>query len=506
MPADNTFEEHMQQQLDALRIQPPASDWQQIHAALHPAKRRRIIWWWLPLAALLISGAIYLAKEPSGAAREGREPMVRAMGNEKRGNNEKAITEKVVGNEVTGNDNTGNDGKAKSEKAIGKNEEGASNEIMGNDRKAITKEAIGNNKERKGGNQNRNGLILKRQLPTGQAIKEKQPSGIDVEANTATAEGKKLNFKSAFITAAEKTTPQDVARISSIPADTASPKSNVVTEQADEEAEHRLTESIHSTTMKLLPESHAPWPWVNEKFFTPKPRNNTPRKWQTGWWAALGSTRLSQTASFFGTAKAAADFSSNNPGNVRYVSSRTEKNGQYFSAGWVLRKPMGKRWAFSTGLGAGLQSWQVSTSVFADSILPTGSLYNRALTATSDQQYRMLTLQVPMLLEWKLLGKQEGIWLQGGLNHQWLLQLREKQSVATLSQNFASTSNTNDVTSKAYGWQPQLRLGLVYQWQSKRFIHQMVPAVQLPLRSVFKTDNRGLLNIQLQYNMLWLRK
>jgi len=71
MPADNTFEEHMQQQLDALRIQPPASDWQQIHAALHPAKRRRIIWWWLPLAALLISGAIYLAKEP--AAQQEKE-------------------------------------------------------------------------------------------------------------------------------------------------------------------------------------------------------------------------------------------------------------------------------------------------------------------------------------------------------------------------------------------------------------------------------------------------
>ena len=222
MPADNTFEEHMQQQLDALRIQPPASDWQQIHAALHPAKRRRIIWWWLPLAALLISGAIYLAKEPSGAAREGREPMVRAMGNEKRGNNEKAITEKVVGNEVTGNDNTGNDGKVKSEKAIGNNEEGTSNEIMGNDRKAITKEAIGNNKERKGGNQNRNGLILKRQLPTGQAIKEKQPSDIDVESNTATAEGKKLNFKSAFTTAVtEKTTAQQAVQNNSFASDTA---------------------------------------------------------------------------------------------------------------------------------------------------------------------------------------------------------------------------------------------------------------------------------------------
>lgn len=480
MPADKTFEEHMQQQLDALRIQPPASDWQQIHAALHPAKRRRIIWWWLPLAALLISGAIYLAKEPSGVARERRGEIVKAIGNDKKG-----ITEKAISN----------------------NEEAASNEIMGNDRKAIKKEAIGNIQERKGGNQNRNGLILERQLSTGQAIKEKQLSGIDVESNTATAEGKKSNVKSAFTTAAtEKTTAQQVVQNNSFASDTALPQSSIAIQNDDEEVAHRMVEGLYATSMNPLPESHAPWPWMKDTIAAPTPRTTTTRKWQTGWWAALGSTRLSQTANFFGAAKAAADFSSNNPGNVRYVSSRLDKNGQFFSAGLALRKPLGKRWAFSTGLGLGFQSWQVRMSVFADSILPTGSLYNRSLASASDQRYRMYSLQIPMLLEWRVLGKQEGIWLQAGLNNQWLLKLQEKQTLATATQNFTSISNSNDVTSKSYGWQPQLRLGLVYQWQSKTFIHQMVPAVQLPLRSAFKTDNRGLLNIQLQYNMLWLRK
>jgi len=473
MPADNTFEEHMQQQLDALRIQPPASDWQQIHAALHPAKHRRIVWWWLPLAALLISGAIYLGKEPSGVAREGKETMVRAMGND-----EKAITEKANGNTVLGNDD---------EAAIKK---GSDSEDVrkGNEESATKNQA---------GQQHTKTTLSDAQQPAGSYATTPEE-----KANRQTSGFAERNTVHQFRKANQQTAEQNGIA----PANTALPQSSFASFNDDEEVVPRSLEGLQITPINQLPQSSAPWPWMDEKIFTLSPRISTHRKWQTGWWAALGSTRLSQTASIFGTQKVAADFSSNNPGNVRYVSSRTEKNGQYFSAGWLLRKPMGKRWAFSTGLGAGLQSWQVSTSLFADSILPTGSLFNRSLTSTSDQQYRMLTLQVPMLLEWKLLGKQEGIWLQGGLNNQWLLQLREKQSVATLSQNFASTSNTTNVASKANDWQPQLRLGLVYQWQSKRFIHQMVPAVQLPLRSAFKTDDRGLLNIQLQYNMLWLRK
>ncbi len=325
MPADKTFEEHMQQQLDALRIQPPAKDWQQIHAALHPAKRRRLIWWWLPLAALLISGAIYLAKEPSGVAREGRETMVRAIGNEG----------KAIGSDVPGNE-----------------EKTESND----------EEAKGNNEEGTGGNQSSNRLILERQLLTGQANKDKQPSGIDVESNASTSEGKKSNSKSAYTTVAtEKTTAPQVVQNSSVPSDTALPQNSVAVQHDEEEVAHRLVEGLYATSMNPLPEPHAPWPWMQDKIVTPKPRTTTTRKWQTGWWAALGSTRLSQTASLFGTAKAAADFSSSNPGNVRYVSSSTEKNGQYFSVGWVLRKPMGKRWAFSSGLGLGFQSWQVST-------------------------------------------------------------------------------------------------------------------------------------------------
>ena len=474
MPADKTFEEHMQQQLDALRIQPPASDWQQIHAALHPAKRRRIVWWWLPLAALLISGAIYLAKEPSGVAREGRNTAAKQS---------VAISEKTaVFNK--------------------EDKERKHNEPVGNDKEVITKLATKNGDGEKPEVKNeRQQQSLTTQRNT------QQPAGsyattTKEKANRQTSGFAGRNTVHQFRKANQQTAVQDGIA----PADTALPQSSFASFNDDEEVVPRSLEGLQITPINQLPQSSAPWPWMDEKIFTPSPRISTTSKWQTGWWAALGSTRLSQTASIFGTQKVAADFSSNNPGNVRYVSSRTEKNGQYFSAGWLLRKPMGKRWAFSTGLGAGLQSWQVSTSLFADSILPTGSLFNRSLTSTSDQQYRMLTLQVPMLLEWKLLGKQEGIWLQGGLNNQWLLQLREKQSVATLSQNFASTSNTTNVASKANGWQPQLRLGLVYQWQSKTFIHQMVPAVQMPLRSAFKTDDRGLLNIQLQYNMLWLRK
>lgn len=474
MPADKTFEEHMQQQLDALRIQPPASDWQQIHAALHPAKRRRIVWWWLPLAALLISGAIYLAKEPSGVAREGRNTAAKQT---------VAISEKTaVFNK--------------------EDKERKHNEPVGNDKEVITKLATENDAGEKPEVKNeRQQQSLTTQRNT------QQPAGIYATSVAKKTSRHTSGFAKNTTAKIDVPTNEQTAEHNGIaPADTVLPQSNYAILHDTAAITLRSLEGFHADAGNSLPQSTAPWPWMDEKIFTPSPRISTHRKWQTGWWAALGSTRLSQTAILFGTEKAAADFSSNNPGNVRYVSSRTEKNGQYFSAGWLLRKPMGKRWAFSTGLGAGLQSWQVSTSLFADSILPTGSLFNRSLTSTSDQQYRMLTLQVPMLLEWKLLGKQEGIWLQGGLNNQLLLQLREKQNLATVSQNFASTSNTTNVASKANGWQPQLRLGLVYQWQSKTFIHQMVPAVQLPLRSAFKTDDRGLLNIQLQYNMLWLRK
>lgn len=481
MPADKTFEKQMQQQLDALRIQPPANDWQQIYAALHQTKRRRIIWWWwLPLAAVLISGSIYLSKEPSGAAREGN------------GNVGKTIEQKI----------TGKDGKAITE-TVADDEKAVNDESKKGKDNTVNNEKSKNTKAQRKETQHLVAQHLHKEQTQERTTAQKQPSSINAKPNTDISTPKKWKASTKVVTI-EK---QDTVQHNSVSAATmALPQSSVAILSDTTEVVLPSLERFYADSCNSLPNLTAPWPWTNEEIYTPLPHTNIPRKWQTGWWAALGSTRLSQTTSLFGAQKAAADFNSNNPGNVRYVSSRTEKNGQYFSAGWLLRKPMGKRWAFSTGLGAGLQSWQVSTSFFADSILPNGSLYNRALTATSNQQYLMLALQVPMLLEWKLLGQQEGIWLQGGLNHQWLLQLREKQSTATLSQNFASNSNTINANSKAYSWQPQLRLGLVYQWQSKSFIHQMVPALQIPLRSALKTDNRGLLNIQLQYNILWLRE
>jgi hypothetical protein len=98
-------------------------------------------------------------------------------------------------------------------------------------------------------------------------------------------------------------------------------------------------------------------------------------------------------------------------------------------------------------------------------------------------------MELPVMLNFRLAGKKHSsYWFTTGLNNLITLKLDQKTDVSIVQSN-ASYSQDNSLTSKASPYQPQFRIGFMYENTQDRYHWQLTPFMQYGLNSMVKTGS-----------------
>jgi len=162
---------------------------------------------------------------------------------------------------------------------------------------------------------------------------------------------------------------------------------------------------------------------------------------------------------------------------------------------------MGNNWLFSTGVGINSNTWKTTTEKYKDSVF-NGSLLSSNKISTEKNNYQLWMAEIPLQFSNRIAGKKTGsLWWTIGMNNQFRLGLNRKSSIDSAQGN--QLSDRKSITSSARFYQPQLRLGLLYN-HNARLHWQVQPIFQYTLVSVYPSgpsDNPALVNLQLQYRL-----
>ncbi len=229
------------------------------------------------------------------------------------------------------------------------------------------------------------------------------------------------------------------------------------------------------------------------------------RRWQWAAYLGAGPNYPSDPIALGPTALAvsAPDYSS---GNARTYTNSSNENGWHFNAGLMAEKKLGKNWLFSTGIGVNTNTWKTTIEKYKDSIF-SGSLQSRYKLSSEQQKYQLWMAEIPLQFSNRIAGKKAGsLWWTIGLNNQFTLSL--KQQIEADSLQGSQLSDSRSLTSSARFYQPQLRLGLMYNHDGR--VHwQLLPLFQYTFTGVYSTDppdNPLLVNLQLQYRLFFQGK
>jgi hypothetical protein len=465
MPENNQMEILMQEKMEGFQLEPAPSDWQTIYDRLHPRKKRRMIWWLLPLVAALAGGALWYSNVHTYSA-------------------DKEINSLAVANPEK-EEKTDKSPDLKTDNKVG----GSLN---------LLRSQPGSTNENK---------------PSTSVITESKPqSTAQITPSTTRTQLKENTTRSSHPPKHNKTVGKStketvVEQVAIVEQATviAEPESPTVDKQEAKSDKGITTTEIDSnqagakTSLTKLAIVDSGNNSTTAK--TQIPTKTKPRKWNLSAYVAAGPAFPTEPLSMF-PQMMAADLSSS-PGNYQIYTNTTEQNGWHFAGGIMAEKKMGKRWLFSAGLGINSSTWKTTVEKYQDSVL-SGSFYSRIKLSTETYNYQILMAEFPLQFSNKISGKKAGsLWWTIGLNNQFKLNItREATFHNPLTGNFSDKKSLNSSTRF---YQPQLRLGLLYD-HTKSMHWQVQPLLQYSMLPVYKNGNNDdmqMTNFQLQFNLFF---
>jgi len=216
----------------------------------------------------------------------------------------------------------------------------------------------------------------------------------------------------------------------------------------------------------------------------PRHSNHAEKGWYLGLYTGFGINNPVEPISMV---KFTADYNSFPSQGSSYTTVNIDdKNGPHFALGLAIERKL-KKISLSTGLGLQFNSWSSNQVIYKDSIV-SGSFFSRTSVAKNTIDYKYLALEIPLILNFKLAGKkQNSYWINAGLNNAITLMLDKRSNQIPLQGN-ASISQDNS-SGNASIFQPQLRLGLMYENAQKNFHWQLSPFVQYGLTNMSAAGN-----------------
>lgn len=181
------------------------------------------------------------------------------------------------------------------------------------------------------------------------------------------------------------------------------------------------------------------------------------------------------------------------------------KPGHHANLGLIVQKK-NKKTELSFGLGLQSNSWSQTYTIYKDSILQNGTLFSRATLANPTVKYQQLAVEIPLLIGFKLGGKQNNSWwIHTGLNNALVMRLSESsnanpQSSAPLPGASASIADSLLQTNKR-SYLAQWQLGITYNHSGAKQHWQLRPYMQYGINSV---TTSGEPNVNLfQWGLQW---
>ena len=181
------------------------------------------------------------------------------------------------------------------------------------------------------------------------------------------------------------------------------------------------------------------------------------------------------------------------------------KPGHHANLGLIVQKK-NKKTELSFGLGLQSNGWSQTYTIYKDSILQNGTLFSRATLANPTVQYQQLAVEIPLLIGFKLGGKQNNSWwIHTGLNNALVMRLKENSN--TNSQASAplpgASANVADslLQSNKRSYLAQWQLGITYNHSGAKQHWQLRPYMQYGINSV---TTSGEPNVNLfQWGLQW---
>ena len=497
MPENNLFEKLMQDKLNRLQLEPVPADWQAIYERLHPRKKRDFIWWWIPLFLGLAAGSIWMInKRQTPVSQKTGIPLTSTV---------KTLSPETIDSltQIPGRDNqpgfAGTDAKQSNKRSIKDNQVFAKhnnqviekhiNPVITEHKSQVTAErsnqvitkhinlvtAEQNNQVIKNHN---NQVIAKHNHGQG----NKAPLEPYSKEKLTEYGPDPLNISPLVIPAEPSKNTQEIINPAQV-YDSVTVKKSSDINQVDNHA----VDSVSPALQKI-----------------------TPEHWR---WAGYVGTGPAFTNGPIGNYKSAmADLSAANPGSSYTYAKTSQKNGWHFTAGIMTEHNWRRNWIFSVGAGINTSNWKSGTDVYKDSIMPgTGSANAPSMAISSfENSYRIWMTEFPLQVSNRIAGKKAGsFWWTIGINNQFLLSLSRKTASKAAIQNPPARSDKKSLTSEARFYQPQLRLGLVYNHSGKDLHWQLQPLFQYTLPGVYNSNNADdihLTNLQFQFRIFFREK
>jgi hypothetical protein len=490
MRENNDMDILMQLKMDEFRVEPAPSDWQAIYEQLHPKKRRRFIWWWLPLAAgLSLFGTYWIFfGGQNGSTPDQLQPITEIHG--------------TLSNTKT-QDPTHTISVTEEPKPVEANK-GSVSEVP-DDRKTEIPERSSSPGP---------GVSAKRASTELNTLKAKAPDQAGARRTTdpgASAYSASTEQESSLYKPKEILVTPVEPEVSSAPGTTTGTRSETPVMPTDSLSLGILTStkpegqlipadplslSTAASTQKETVTDHAttagsetdsaqspePATATNaDKSSIPRLSNHAEKGWFLGLYSGFGVNEPTKAGAM---TKSADLISAPSSGNSFTTVDNQDNSGLHFAFGVAVERKM-KKMSFSTGLGLQFNSWSSNQVIYKDSIV-SGSFFNRTSIANNTTDYKYLALEIPLILNFKIAGKkQHSYWINAGLNNAISLKL-SKKSDPTILQGNTSISLDNTPADPS-NYQPQLRLGLMYENAQKSFHFQLSPFMQYGLNNMTKS-------------------
>lgn len=471
MGTENEFEKSIQQALRQWQVTPPAADWNAIERQLHPSKKRKTIWWWLPLLLAPIVAGIWMRNDPVAHTQlpSSSLPTANAPGTSIASTPAPSVAYKPTRQPASLENKTSSGTIYKKKKAQNPTSTTSYNST------------------------NTNTGMPEPPLPANnQKIKYKEP---DSGMYAAQASNQQLNENDST------TYGYDV------------PDSTFTVNNEQWAPSLPQLQASLANPVLLYQCSKTAWP-PSEKMLHPHQlhaasTNALPKKRSFSWyWLAYASIGTTVPAEKIGGLKAATDMSVTNSNNTMLTTTSQWQPSVHLAAGGMVEKRWNNQWRLQLGLGINDSRWKVNSYTYRDSFgMATGSSI-RTVIEQKNEQYRMTMLEVPAMVAGRVAGKKVGsLWWTAGLNNQWVLRLQQEQVLRSQSNNFSSLTTTQSMNQQTRQWQPQWRLGLMYDHTGKKMSWQLLPLINYSLPAVFKSGaSYLLLQYHLQWRVAWPRK
>jgi hypothetical protein len=259
------------------------------------------------------------------------------------------------------------------------------------------------------------------------------------------------------------------------------------------------TSAVQITTSKSI---------VVDSALTPKKIPNKSTHKDKGWYlgAYVGLGRNHPFEPIGGTKAMDLNSSAGN-GGVSTFSQGTAnwRQGHHANLGLIVQKKNPKT-ELSFGLGLQSNSWSQTYTIYRDSILQNGTLFSRAAVANPNVKYQQLALELPLLIGFKLGGKQNNSWwIHTGLNNGLVMNLRGNSNantqVSTPIPGASASIADSLLQSNKRSYLAQWQLGITYNHSGIKQHWQLRPYMQYGINSV---TTSGEPNVNLfQWGLQW---